>query len=240
MDWWLRSPGECFATATCVVGKGVIYSSGMNASFELGIRPVMWISKDKNKFDRWEPYEGMEYESDYPPVNPSIWNNAYMDVINTEVKQAEIEFGDDRLKTSSYCLYDIDGNGVPELLMCTGAYEAARLYNAYSYSLDKGAYYLGTLPGSHCNPIPYIENNTIVSYGDYMGVWSLEKDRWTDNGLETAESYVHLELEVAWDEYPDYKYLDSYEWSDYSGLDNWNGNPRPNECEGIVWEKFEY
>ncbi|MCF0115494.1 MAG: hypothetical protein HUJ56_09085, partial [Erysipelotrichaceae bacterium] len=234
MDWWLRSPGTVIRTASCVTAKGVIYSDGANPRYEFGIRPVMWISKNKSVVDKWVPYEEKELEVEYMSIDSSVWKKAYAGVINTEYNQAVMNFGAIVSLEVSYCLYDIDVNGVPELFMCTGSSYADRQCSVYSYNSDNGVYLIDVLSGFHLDPIPYVEDNTVVMYGGITGLWTLEKYRWTSGGLSPVESYLSKEEELY--NYPDYKLLHQYEWSDSSGLDNWSGNPMPNDCAGIEWK----
>ncbi len=99
------------------------------------------------------------------------YNSLYLQVldrfnrISSDINYFEIPF--------EYCLYDIDQNGIPELIVLTGACEADYMYDIYTFSNDK-LIHLGEISGFHSSL--YISSiGGLVNYQGQMGCYTITK-----------------------------------------------------------------
>lgn len=103
-----------------------------------------------------------------------------------------------------YFLYDIDKDGVPELLMRLGGAEATYHTTIYSYT-DDGVTELADIPSGHSSFYTWPEENAIARSWGHMGGHFVEKISFADGELtvETVfeEGYAAGDEEVA--EYTD-------------------------------------
>lgn len=77
-------------------------------------------------------------------LTSEVYNNAYGPVLDRTI----VEYGNDIGAHLLYYVYDIDKNGVKELLLQTGTCEADFMYEIYTIE-SESCKYLGEIPGSH-------------------------------------------------------------------------------------------
>lgn len=156
-----------------------------------------------------DPFELVHKEqtadSSIPDQNNQFKKNIELTYISLYLRQfdlfaAPVSFG--------YCFYDIDQNGLPELIIKTGSCEADYLYSFYMVS-DGQFVECGSLSGSHAT---LYANGTvgIVRYVGQMGVYDITISELKGTALMTQE-IASGTLDSA-DEYPD---LSEYGYEDY-------------------------
>ena len=104
------------------------------------------------------------------PVGPSskerpAWKDAYWQLIQSQPQEGSTTFGSDMRR---YCLYDIDKDGVPELLLRLGTCEADFQGNVYGFN-GETVQFLGSIPLSHSSFYSYPSGNGVLTHAGHMG-----------------------------------------------------------------------
>lgn len=126
-----------------------------------------------------------------------------------------------------YWLYDMDRDGVPELLIRTGQAEYNYSVEVYSYLGENTVVDLGGFSGSHTVLCGNSEGTGILLHGAHMGserVSCLEKKE------DKLISTVLVSIEQTDAPYLELEYLQPYYSGDYSGLE-FTGNPEDHNVE---------
>lgn len=128
--------------------------------------------------------------------------------------------------TCSYCLYDIDEEGTPEIFVKLGTCEADFEYRVYTFSADSKLTalptLLGTFGGGHTSICGISESGCFLIWGGHMNFEFISKCRLDDEGFSDE---VIFSGECT--SYHDLTSLPIYELDDRSALD-WTGNPYEN------------
>ncbi len=166
-------------------------------------------------------------EGRYPAVRASyipIYMQELRRLATTEV-YSDTEYESMRFTYVQYALYDMDHDGVPELIAETGEYEAAYMYLVYT--LREGELVCcGSFGGSHSGLNADTENKRdgIVLYGGHMGGWWIEELRLSGTELESEsvdDGYIDFSDESnVGKEYPELTSYEQYETYEYLGMAN--------------------
>ncbi|WMJ89370.1 hypothetical protein [Anaerocolumna sp. MB42-C2] len=114
------------------------------------------------------------------------------------------------LMLSSYCLYDMNQNGIPEFILKTGGCEAAYKYTVYTVVNDK-LIKCGELSGSHSS-LYTNGSGRFVRYEGHMGVYNIDVSTLEGTTLKTQKIADGV-LDYGKNE--DYPKLDKYNYGDY-------------------------
>lgn len=146
------------------------------------------------------------------------WSDLYQDVLT----KAQSEFPN-YSGLCSYCVYDIDRDGTPELFVKTGTCEAD--FEFHIYTVENGeAKELAAISGSQSSICGLSEKDGFVVQYGHMGYEKILAYYGTALTLpEDPEILFDGEVQ----EYHDLTPLDSYELDDATGL-NWTQNPQNN------------
>lgn len=182
---------------------------------------------------------GWEYGDD-PETTPAPWITLYMEGFDDQDTQ-EIQMSwkdvyrvelERALRSASepsacqYYIYDINGDGTPELLEGIGTCRAD--YTIHVYTAKDGALQkLGEMFGDEIGVLG--EQNTIFSYYAQMGsecifLYSMANDSITEIARYEKESP---------DEYMDLTFLPAFSLDDLSGL-NWTRNPSGDDNQSLI------
>ena len=113
------------------------------------------------------------------------------------------------LNSCSLCLYDMNQDGFPELILKTGSCEADYMYTVYS-AVDGELVNCGELSGSHC--VLYTNGSgSFVRYERHMGIYSIDISSLEGTTLKTQ--IIEAEVDNKYEQYPE---LDKYGYGDYN------------------------
>ena len=132
------------------------------------------------------------------------WQQAYLDVLKETVLVWEPQV-DDIAVENSYFVYDIDMDGIPELVVKTGTCEADYMAAVFSYR-DGQAVRIGELGAGHCSFYgDPVHGGLIIHWGHsgYAGAYRnyIKDGQITDETLFEDNLYIRLEDD------PDAEYL---------------------------------
>ncbi len=121
----------------------------------------------------------------------TTWSN-YPNDYASELEAAKITYYNELLYNSEivdYILFDIDGNGIPELIYRTGDCEANYLYHVVTY--NNGYCYCGSFTGSHATLFDLSPNEACgLALGNgYQGYVSLYQLFMQPDYSSTSPSY---------------------------------------------------
>ncbi|WP_417084271.1 tetratricopeptide repeat protein [Evtepia gabavorous] len=173
---------------------------------------------------------GWEYGDD-PEITPAPWITLYMEGLDNQdtqdtqmswkdVYRVELERSLRSVSNPSMCryyVYDINGDGTPELLEGIGKGRAdytIHVYTAKEGSLQK----LGEMFGDDIGV--FGNQNILFGYYAQMGYETVTIYSVSGENVAKEERYVKESPEG----YMDFNFLDSFSLEDLSGLD-WTGNP---------------
>lgn len=114
-------------------------------------------------------------------IKPRTWKDAYLEVINWWAS----EF-------ASYTIYDIDKDGIPELILDTGYPEATRMGALYRF-VDGEAVFVDEFSMSHCVLATYPLGNGVVKQWAHMGGWAVDLMTMDYGYLTTSEIIPYSE-----------------------------------------------
>lgn len=195
-------------------------------------------------------------------VDESLWQDAYRQVLLEKVdflKEREPEYG--IMLYGSYCLYDMDLDDVPELLVHLGSCEADASYELFTYGDSGTAIFIDYMNGSHTyNPCPYYPNEGILTVHRHMGetyiILSTVEDgklycdwiadyAWASYDGNMPDMPVHENELEGIEELPLFNYTDDYDHAAYvDEFDlSWNGNPETDNIrvlELVIEEAKKY
>ncbi|MCM1090936.1 MAG: hypothetical protein NC092_05560 [Butyrivibrio sp.] len=148
----------------------------------LGITDDMVVSGLENP-DPIEWRDGFSYVFD----GESEWQRAYYKVL-CEARRHNDMMREEALPFEGYYLYDIDKDGIPELLLQQGGGEAD--YSADIYTWRAGeTVCLGTIGMGHTSLYTWEGENAIMSYWAHMGVAFVTKISVDGNGLSQDDFF---------------------------------------------------
>lgn len=159
-------------------------------------------------------------ESNSASAKTNIYN-AYREKINEAYNKIKSENPNDNIVieySPTYVLYDIDNNGIKELIINTGTSEANINYEFYTY--DNGLVSLGSIPGGHSGlAVPDDNNGLYLKYG-HMDVSNLYRLTLSNRDIIKQTIYENKNYDYA----SQYKStaLKEYHASDLSQLDKLN------------------
>ncbi len=166
-------------------------------------------------------------EGKYPAARASyipIYMQELRRLATTEV-YSDTEYESMRFTYVQYALYDMDHDGVPELIAETGESEASFMY--FVYTLREGEpVCCGSFGGSHSELNADTENKRegIVLYGGHMGGWWIEELWLSGTELESEsvdDGYIDFSDESnVGKEYPELTSYEQYETYEYLGMTN--------------------
>ena len=167
---------------------------------------------------------GWEYGAD-PEITPAPWITLYMegldirldwrDLYKNELQKTVTSVSDPSM--CQYYVYDMNGDGIPELLEGIGTCRAdytIRVYTAKDGALQK----LGEMFGDEIGVFGV--QDTVFGYYAQMGYETVIMYSIPEGDIVEGERYVKESPEG----YTDFNFLDSFSLEDLSGLD-WTGNP---------------
>ena len=124
--------------------------------------------------------------------------NAYLEKINEAYDKINAENPNDDITieySPTYMLYDIDNNGVKELIINTGTYEANITYEFYTY--DNGLVSLGKIPCGHSGlAVPDDNNGLYLKYG-HMDISNLYRLTIEKREIRKQTIYENKDYEYA-------------------------------------------
>ena len=129
-----------------------------------------------------------------------------------------------------YALYDLNGDGVPEMIVKSGDCEANYLGTLYTCTADGRVGVIGTRSMSHAGLCGLSSEHALVEVWGHQGCYAISK--WTWDGVSFSVETLLPEKNYGHEMYPYHtesgssllSYLPMTVCSDYTGLD-WNGNP---------------
>ena len=129
-----------------------------------------------------------------------------------------------------YALYDLNGDGVPEMIVKSGDCEANYLGTLYTCTADGRVGVIGTRSMSHAGLCGLSSEHALVEVWGHQGCYAISK--WTWDGVSFSVETLLPEKNYGHEMYPYHtesgssllSYLPMTVCSDYAGLD-WNGNP---------------
>ena len=142
----------------------------------------------------------------------------YIILLLQEIASDTITLGDDTndpkngvyLMNCQYCLYDMNQDEAPELILKTGSCEAAYKYTAYTIVNDE-LIYCGELSGSHSS-LYTNGSGRFVRYEGQMGVYEIDVSTLEGTTLKTKKIADGV---VDFGKNEDYPKLDKYHYGDY-------------------------
>lgn len=120
--------------------------------------------ENSDKVETTEPFYDILYCSD--------WQLAYLDKLNEFQKDNMSD--PEPIECNSYYLYDIDHNGVPELILEWGGDDAHRYWEIYTYQDDE-LISMGETPGSHTSIYIYPPDQTVVLVYSQGDMWKVDQ-----------------------------------------------------------------
>jgi len=158
-----------------------------------------------------------------PSVDPQIWKSGYSALLGAQPEEA--------YDYNYYHIYDIDGNGVPELLIKEGTCEADYMFAAYTYDAESDEIIkLGELPGGHAVLAGLYGQNGVLICTGHMGYEYIDKYTLHEKTIADEHLYEGSLDENGNSDYIGVSTLSHYSLSDLSGLE-WAGNPADNNAE---------
>ena len=124
------------------------------------------------------------------------------------------------LNYCSLCLYDMNQDGFPELIILTGSCEADYMYTVYTV-VDGKLINCGELSGSH-SALYTNGSGKLVRYAGHMGVYGIDISTLDGTTLNTQEIASGILDDSKNEEYPD---LDNYGYGDYDQYMTFSGIP---------------
>lgn len=168
-------------------------------------------------------------ENEVPPTNQDVlvdWKDTYRNVLN----EAMASFPNYQY-LCNYSIYDIDKDGIPELLLKVGTCEADFEYQLFYYDASHTtAMCFQKTTGSHTSPCGLENEQAFLWVSGHMGNESVIKATY-DGTNYSEETLFSGEVE----EYHEFTYLDCFELDDQTGLD-WSGNAT--ETNNIIIEEI--
>ncbi|MBQ7437162.1 MAG: hypothetical protein IJV30_07550 [Oscillospiraceae bacterium] len=131
------------------------------------------------------------------------WKDAYLAMIHLENGKALNE-GEERLTT--YCLYDVDKDGIPELFLRYGISTATSFYDVYT-TKDGNTVCLGRIFSGSAALYSYQEKNGVLLVYSHMRHAKAEKWMIENNALKTEafyEEFIPIEKGVWYRPVQDY------------------------------------
>ena len=183
---------------------------------------VATLKDDKNIGHYWaiSKYSGDSSiigENNSTSTKADIYN-AYLEKINEAYDKIKSENPNDDIVieySPTYMLYDIDNNGIKELIINTGTNEANIAYEFYTY--DNGLVNLGNIPCGHSRlAVPDDNNGLYLKYG-HMDISNLYHLTLENREVRKQTIYENKDYEYA----SQYKstVLEEYHASDLTELD---------------------
>jgi hypothetical protein len=117
------------------------------------------------------------------------WQQAYQQKLD-ELCQERLDSGDELNSENidTYCLYDLEKDGVPELFVRFGTCEADYHYRVYQCSEDT-ANQIGEFGGGHTSLYSYPEGSGILLVWGHMGCMSISVLRYENGEFQSEELY---------------------------------------------------
>ncbi len=202
--------GVCAALIAAGIVFGVMRSRTRNVT---QLTETSMPEKDKKEV-RERPKEPADEAEPEPEIRDYAvdYREAYQEIVRQSVNG---ERG-----ASEYCVHDMDGDGIPELFVLEGTFNAALRWMAYSYDIEEGsAYSLGEVAiGTTMLYEPENREAGIIAVRGYMGVeWVYSVKKAGKTGLTITA--IAESREVPGDYYSTPYELYTWEADDPSGLD---------------------
>ena len=113
------------------------------------------------------------------------WASAYRAVLDEALAKRNAENPGDFLAECSYCLYDIDKDGTPELLLKTGTCEADYMGRIFFFDGRRASQLGEELSLSHSSFYTDPNENGVIIFGGHMGYARASRVTFTDGfGME--------------------------------------------------------
>lgn len=228
--WWLRSPGKKSKFVSYIRGGGKISSIGLQPEtiYTMGIRPAMIMTVGgKNSTDSFAKV------SDFSKHSNERNTVSYKSCFEETIKQLQYETSDS-YAYAEYALWDINGDGIPELIAHIGTCEADAEIRVYMCDSGKSVL-AGTIPGGHSYLAGLDNENALIVMCGHMGYESLNRLRIYDSKVELSLIY---EKEV--DPEEDYVSFVPLEMKSLAGNGklSWDGNAKTgndNILQSVGW-----
>jgi len=209
----------CMICCTSFVGCG---GNKVESSDKLDEEQVHPVTDNANEKGANTPSKEDSFESQSQLIN---WEGAYSEVLG-EMMDSFPNYQ----YLCSYSVYDVDNNGVPELLVKVGTCEADFEYRLFNYDPQLAvAMCFHTTSGGHTYPCGLDDSGAVLFVGGHQGHETIIKA--TYDGVSCTEDLL-FNAEVQ--EYHDFTYLDCFELDDNTGL-QWTANP-PDDNASILSE----
>ena len=194
-----------------------IYEEYKNCSFDSEIKDSVQSADNcfRNTLKLLMSYEAKECVEEINNSNfIEYLTNDYQHLVSTAVSESEeSEISD--VSMYKYYVYDINGDGTPELFIGHGTCRADYTIDVYTIK-NQYASYIGNVFGDE---LLAIEDGICGYYaqmgGEVVNVYSMNGDSITEDNF-----YEH----DAGETYTEFSFLPSYDITDFSGL-NWTVNP---------------
>ena len=147
------------------------------------------------------------------------WQESYSELLDRFMR----DYPDYRY-TCCYSMYDIDSDGVPEILIKLGTCEADFEYRVYTYPegtrLTATPTMLGSFDGGHASVCGISDHDSFLVWYGHMGWEQISEMTLTNGSLSASTLFSGSDLAS----YHELTALPIYELDDLSGLD-WYGDP---------------
>ena len=150
-------------------------------------------------------------------VDSSLWQDGYAEVLRITAERAPEA-------QTYYTLYDLDTDGVPELLLYRATCEADAEFFFYRFDEAGAAQCVGSLGAGHTVLCGYAAEGTVLLHYGQMGYELASLVRFSGDSVDdelTALDGRELEPE---EEYLPFEALPTWPLDDAGGLD-WTANP---------------
>ena len=152
------------------------------------------------------------------PIPADDWQAAYETILSAFAEKYADEYG-----FSNYQLYDLDADGVPELIIGSGSCEADYKYSLYRFDAENGAEFVVNFGYGHSALCGLSGENALLIHGAHMGYEWVDRLRWTGTLYEQDHVLEGRMLDEN-TEYLPLEPLGYYRLGSLDGLD-WAGNP---------------
>lgn len=130
---------------------------------------------------------------------------------------------------NNYSIYDMDLDGIPELIVKSGTCEADTKYTLYSLDAETAAVKeVGDLGSGHMVICPYSAGPGILGQFGHMGYEKEILYQYSNGQISESTLVAEHEIPIGVD-YTQFETLQTFALNDFSGLE-WNGNPADNNA----------
>lgn len=177
-----------------------------------------------------------QFEEQKKAEEKSIWSENYARFMNEYISSATAQ------PINDYCLYDMNSDGVPELIFCTGTNESDYHLN-FVTMIDKKATQIGNFSAANASVCGLEKENSIVFWQAHMDWERIEMLSMINNKVYSTvlldidhEIVGEDENGLIYKDYHGYRSLESIKMVPYRyGIERveWESNPKDNNYEEL-------